>query len=66
MKILLISLLFIFHSPLISHESSFYFSNKDKCFRTIYKEKYIPGDHLNPGYVSTWEDYLHIPCKNNI
>ena len=65
MKIFIISLLFLFHSPVISHESSFYSSDKDKCFRTIYKEKYIPGDSLNPGYVSSWEEYLNIPCNNN-
>jgi len=65
MKIFIISLLFIFNSPLRSHESSFYLSNKDKCFKTIYKEKYIPGDKLNPGYVSSWEEYLNIPCNIN-
>ena len=65
MKVFIISLLFLFQSPVISHESSFYSSDKDKCFRTIYKEKYIPGNSLNPGYVSSWEEYLNIPCNNN-
>ena len=65
MKILIISFLFLLHSPVISHESSFYSSDKDKCFRTIYKEKYIPGNSLNPGYVISWEEYLNIPCNNN-
>ena len=65
MKILIISFLFLLHSPVISHESSFYSSDKDKCFKTTYKEKYIPGDSLNPGYVRSWEEYLSIPCNTN-
>ena len=65
MKIFIISLLLLFQSPVISHESIFYSSEKDKCFRTIYKEKYIPGDSHNPGYVSSWEEYVKTPCRNN-
>ena len=65
MKVFIISLLFLFQSPVISHESSFYSSDKDKCFRTIYKEKYIAGNSLNPGYVRSWEENLNIPCTNN-
>ena len=65
MKIFIISLLFLLHSPLRAHESSFYSYEKDECFRTIYKEKYIPGDSLNPGYVRSWEEQINIPCGNN-
>jgi len=63
MKLLIISILLISHSPVISHESNFYSSEKDKCFKTIYKEKYIPGDSQNPGYVTSWEEHLNIPCN---
>jgi hypothetical protein len=65
MKIFIISLLFLLHSPVRPHESNEYSYNNDKCFRTIYKEKYIPGDSLNPGYVESWEEYLNIPCPSN-
>ena len=65
MKIFIISLLFLLHSPLRAHESSFYSYEKDECFTTIYKEKYIPGDSFNPGYVKSWEEHLNIPCNNN-
>ena len=39
--------------------------NQNNYYANIYKEKYIPGDSLNPGYVSSWEEYLNIPCNNN-
>ena len=65
MKIFIISLLFLLDSPVRAHESSFYLYEKDECFRTIYKEKYIPGDSHNRGYVRSWEENLNITCSNN-
>ena len=65
MKNFIISLLFLLHSPVSAHDSTFYSYEKDECFRKIYREKYIPGDSLNPGYVKSWEEHLNIPCNNN-
>ena len=65
MKNFIILFLFILHSPVISHESSIYLSNKDKCFKRVYKEKYIPGDSLNSGYVKRWEEDIKISCDKN-
>ena len=64
MKTLLISLLFLLNSPVMSHTSN-YSSYEDKCFKRIYKEKYIPGDSLNPGYVKSWEEDISIRCEND-
>ena len=32
------------------------------CTRTEYREEYIPGTKLNPGYVRNYEVEVEIPC----
>jgi len=32
------------------------------CSRTEYREEYIPGTKLNPGYVRNYEVEVEIPC----
>ena len=65
MKIFIISLLFLINNPVISHESSFDSYEKKNCFSNIYKEKYIPGDSINPGYIASWVKRINVPCNNN-
>ena len=41
------------------------YSNQRSCFKTEYREEYIPGTEDNPGYVKSWKDTIEVPCKNN-
>ena len=34
-----------------------------KCFRYEYREKYIPGNSMSPGYVKSYNEKVSIPCN---
>ena len=38
------------------------YSNQRSCFKTEYREEYIPGTEDNPGYVKSWKDTVEVPC----
>ena len=40
------------------------YSNQRSCFKTEYREEYIPGTEDNPGYVKSWQDTVEVPCEN--
>ena len=65
MKALLIAVLLFSPLPVISHESNYSYSEGDKCFKRVYKEEYIPGNSLKPGYVQSWQEDIKISCNNN-
>ncbi len=50
-------------SPVPNHSQAGYSSSRT-CFRTEYREEYIPGTVDNPGYVKSWNDTLEVPCRN--
>jgi len=41
------------------------YSNQRSCFKTEYREEYIPGTEDNPGYVKSWKDTVEVPCENS-
>ena len=41
------------------------YSNQRTCFKTEYREEYIPGTEDNPGYVKSWKDTVEVPCKDD-
>ncbi|KGG12088.1 MULTISPECIES: hypothetical protein [Prochlorococcus] len=38
------------------------FSSERKCFKTEYREEYIPGSESSPGYVRYFKDEVSVPC----
>ena len=36
-----------------------------KCFRYEYREKYIPGNSVSPGYVKSYNEKVSIPCNSH-
>ena len=40
------------------------YSNQRSCFKTEYREEYIPGTEDNPGYVKSWKDTIEVPCQD--
>jgi hypothetical protein len=40
------------------------YSHQRKCFKTEYKEEYVPGTEDNPGYVKSWKDTVEVPCED--
>ena len=35
------------------------------CFRYEYKEEYIPGNSISPGYVKSYREKVSIPCNSD-
>tara|TARA_B100000965_G_C19156749_1_gene568489 strand:- start:96 stop:518 length:423 start_codon:yes stop_codon:yes gene_type:complete len=38
------------------------FSTSRTCTRNEYREEYIPGTRMDPGYVKKWEETVEVPC----
>ena len=41
------------------------YSNQRSCFKTEYREEYIPWTEDNPGYVKSWKDTVEVPCEDS-
>jgi len=51
-------------SPVYNNSQPGY-SNQRSCFKTEYREEYIPGTEDNPGYVKSWKDTVEVPCEDS-
>ena len=53
--------------PLPSYANNYYsnYSQESKCYKNVYREKYIPGTASNPGYIRQWEERVEVNCNNN-
>ena len=77
MKILIATLILGAFFPVSAHESIRYQSNpeayesqkgyayENKCFRYEYKEQYIPGNSMSPGYVKSYREKVSILCNSD-
>ena len=36
----------------------------EECYKTVYSERYVPGNRQSPGYVTYNRDRVRIPCRN--
>ena len=50
-------------SPVPNHSQAGYSSSRT-CFKTEYREEYIPGTAESPGYVKSWNDTFEVPCRH--
>ena len=41
------------------------YSSSRNCFKTEYREEYIPGTSDNPGYVQSFHETIEVPCRYN-
>ena len=39
------------------------YAHTQKCYRSEYREEYIPGSEDNPGYVRSWKETVEYPCN---
>tara|TARA_B100001996_G_scaffold37496_1_gene27659 strand:- start:74 stop:520 length:447 start_codon:yes stop_codon:yes gene_type:complete len=51
-------------TPAIAGESQAGYSHQRTCFKSEYREEYIPGTEDNPGYVKSWKETLEVPCED--
>jgi len=38
-------------------------SESKTCYRSEYREEYVPGTENSPGYVRSWADTIEYPCS---
>ncbi len=48
-----------------AYESQKGYAYENKCFRYEYKEEYIPGNSMSPGYVKSYREKVSIPCNSD-
>ena len=64
MKILLASIIALSSvTPAMAHHSQAGYSSSRECYKTVYREDYIPGTRDNPGYIKTYNETVAIPCR---
>ena len=42
------------------------FAREEKCFKTEYREEYVPGTAKNPGYVKSFKKKVRVPCEPTV
>ena len=49
------------HSNREPYESQKGYAYENKCFRYEYREQYIPGNSMYPGYIKSYNEKVSIP-----
>ena len=51
-------------SPALAGEYQPGYSHERTCFKSEYREEYVPGTENAPGYVKSWKDTVEVPCED--
>ena len=51
-------------TPAVAGESQAGWSHERTCFKSEYREEYVPGTEDNPGYVKSWKETVEVPCED--
>ena len=62
MKLLLASLIALTPISASADEYQRGYASSKICYRSEYREEYVPGTAANPGYVKSWHDTVEYPC----
>ena len=66
MKIFITSALALsFISPVFADDVIKWETTSQTCWKSVYKEEYVPGTRENPGYVKSWKETVEFPCNDN-
>ena len=65
MKILLASLIALTPVSALAGEYQQGYSASRNCFKTEYREEYVPGTADNPGYVQSFQETIEVPCRHS-
>ena len=50
-------------TPAIAGDYQAGYSHQRTCLRSEYREEYIPGTEVDPGYVRSWKETIEVPCE---
>ena len=63
MKIFITSALALsFISPVFADDVIKWETTSQTCWKSVYKEEYVPGTREKPGYVTSSNEYIEVPC----
>ena len=65
MKIALATLLALTPISALADDYQAGYSTSRNCFKTEYREEYIPGNADSPGYVQSFHETIEVPCRNS-
>ena len=65
MKIALATLLALTPVSALADDYQAGYSTSRNCFKTEYREEYIPGIADSPGYVQSFHETIEVPCKHS-
>ena len=51
-------------TPILADDYQRGYSSSRTCFKTEYREEYIPGNEDSPGYVKSWKETIEVPCQD--
>ena len=63
MKIALATLLALTPVSALADDYQAGYSTSRNCFKTEYREEYIPGNADSPGYVQSFHETIEVPCE---
>ena len=63
MKLLLASLIALTPISASADDIIRWQTTSQTCWRSVYREEYVPGTRKNPGYVTSWEEDIQVPCE---
>ena len=52
-------------TPAVAGEYQRGYSHERTCFKSEYREEYVPGTEDSPGYVRSWKETIEFPCERN-
>ena len=64
-KLIISAIVLSFTSPVFASDIIRYEVTSQTCWKTVYKEEYVPGTRENPGYVTSSNEYIEVPCKKD-
>ena len=42
------------------------YSRTRTCYKSVYKEEYVPGTEFDPGYVKSSKETIEVPCGDDV
>ena len=65
MKLLLASLIALTPVSASAEDVIEWKTTSKTCYRETYREEYVPGTKENPGFISTYNELIEVPCRND-
>ena len=62
-KLITSALALSFISPVFSSDVIKWETTSQTCWKSVYKEEYVPGTKESPGYVTSSNEYIEVPCE---